>query len=125
AALSEEGFEFDEYNKEITFEYDKSLLNKAIEGSEDKKILISMGKISDEIKEKYENYSEINIKFPYDVESLIYLLNALPNNEKAVCFSKCCVEIIKIVTSILNKNLNICLEECKISNVGPHILSAL
>lgn len=125
AALSEEGFEFDEYNKEITFEYDKSLLNKAIEGSEDKKILISMGKISDEIKEKYENYSEINIKFPYDVESLIYLLNALPNNEKAVCFSKCCVEIIKIVISILNKNLNICLEECKISNVGPHILSAL
>ncbi len=125
AALSEEGFDFEEKNKEITFEYNKNLLEKTVEENRNKKILISMGKVSDFIKEKNANYSIISVQFPYDFESLIYILKSLPNEEKIVYFSKCCIEIIKILTTLLDVNCEIYIETCLSENISPHILQAL
>ena len=125
AAYKEEGFDYEEINKEMTFEYNKALLDRTIEENRGKKILISMGKISDCIKEKFPDYSIIDVQFPYDAESLIYILNSLPNEEKIIYFSKCCVQIIKILAMLLGKNVKIYLEKCKTKDVSPHIIKTL
>ena len=83
-----------------------------------------MGKISDSIKADYTGSFVINVKFPYDTEKLICLLNLLPQNEKTVCFSGFCVETAKIIILILNKNLETLLEKSPQTNVSPHIAEA-
>ncbi len=124
AALAEEGFDREYVCEDVTFEYDKSVFNKLVEQTEGKKVLISMGKISDSIKADYTGSFVINVKFPYDTEKLICLLNLLPQNEKTVCFSGFCVETAKIIILILNKNLETLLEKSPQTNVSPHIAEA-
>lgn len=124
AIYEEEGFKKEKNYGEIVFKYDKSLLDKEIENAKDKKTLIVMGELTDYVKNNFKDYTLINLEYFFDKEALIYTLNALPNNEKAVYFSKCGIETIKIIAILLNKNVEIFIENCSFEKISPHIKEA-
>ncbi len=122
AAEKEEGFaENKKGNPPVFFEFDLENIRKIIEETGEKPLFIYEGGFNKNLKEK----DAVNFQYPYEGEGLYFVLNNSASEDISVYFSKCTLETIKIILTLLDKKIKIFLPECSSVNISPHITEAL
>lgn len=127
-ALNSAGFEEYAEGGKIHIHYDLDQIEQILKEDESAKVLITIGEFdsSDKIYEKFKNHKIINFELPDETEGVHFVLNRMNPSNLSIYFSKCSVNSLGNITSLLDKNLEqIYLSECLSMIINPHITDAL
>ena len=126
SALDYEGFQKETKEKPLKFSFSFDKIETETKNSDKKKILIAAGEIEDKIKENFKDCTIINLDFPYETNALHYITNNFDTKNISVLFSKCSINSVDNLISILDKGYEkIYFSNCLAMVINPHITDSL